>query len=242
MKLPKRSAATTKARHPEVLVVEGDPRLGENLVRYIVRQLGWSCRLAVSLSEAKSILMKDEGVNLIVASLVMRDGNCLDFLNCANLRDCKVLLMSGAVHVAPEAVLREKGADGFIAKPFTLSEFGERLVEVWPVKRRRRQNLELTVSRSDAPRTSLGLFLKLAPVEQAIVEELERNVNQTVSHEALHSHIPNVQYSYDKSNLRVHISRIRDKIRKANFPEHEVVELKNVRSKGYQLSVRTLRK
>jgi len=111
-------------RH-QVLVVEDDPELLK-LVGEIMRTAGFDMRFARNLAELKAELNKGGMPDLLLLDVRLPDADGFEILESlrANerLRDLPVVMMTGRSqghHVARGLSL---GADGYVTKPFRMSQ------------------------------------------------------------------------------------------------------------------------
>jgi DNA-binding response OmpR family regulator len=96
------------------------------MMRVILRSAGYDVRSAAGVAEARSFL-RTERPELIVLDVRLGDGEGWEVLDAMRaddrLRDVPVLVVSAHVSGAAEEVARERGANGYIAKPFSAGDF-----------------------------------------------------------------------------------------------------------------------
>lgn len=115
---------TTVDDLPGALVVDDDPGMRE-LLSESLTQFGFECTEAASGDEALNWLAW-ESFDLIVLDIRMADTNGLEVLQRAREEHLgtAMLMVSGLTTPDAQAKSKALGADGFLAKPFTLGQLG----------------------------------------------------------------------------------------------------------------------
>jgi len=110
-----------------VLVVEDDPALGGFLEKALVES-GYAADRAPTLAEGRRLLA-ERTYDLLSLDLVLPDGGGLDFLAevRGGGRSLPVLVLSSRASVPEKVAGLDRGADDFLAKPFSLDEYLSRV-------------------------------------------------------------------------------------------------------------------
>jgi DNA-binding response OmpR family regulator len=231
---------------PRVLVIEGDHLLGENLLRYIERHMGWAGCLASSLEQARLLLESEPHFDIVVTDMQVRGSNCIEFIPVLKARMCKVIVTSGSVNLLPEWAIRAKGADDFLAKPFSLQDLKDRMTVLLPQKSHHAaRSLKLSVKRPKQTRKStttseptglLSSLPRLSACQQVIARELEENFGQVVERAALFPKAFHEDYTYGDRSLDAQVFKIRSKLEKQQGQDCErALEIASVYGVGYIL-------
>ena len=109
---------------PGALVVDDDPGMRE-LLSESLTQFGFTCTEAASGEEALDWLAW-ESFDLLVLDIRMADTNGFEVLQLARSEHLGTAMLMVSGLASPDAFARSKklGADGFLMKPFTLSQLG----------------------------------------------------------------------------------------------------------------------
>ncbi len=123
----------------KVLVVDDEQELCEMVARWLARE-GITCHTAFSVDDALSLLRR-ESYDLIVSDIMMPGKTGIDLLNIVSHNFPETaMIMATAVDKRETAVLTlEKGAFGYIIKPFSRNEF---VINIFNALERRRIVLE----------------------------------------------------------------------------------------------------
>lgn len=113
---------------PAVLVIEDEPGIRE-IVAIVVEALGYRCRTAGTLAQARRAL-QEQPFGIVLLDLYLPDGSGLDLLNDPPLRSTEtvVAFLSGeqSAELTEQAI--RGGAWDFILKPFTLNGLRGRIL------------------------------------------------------------------------------------------------------------------
>lgn len=110
-----------------ILLVEDDPGLGGFLEKALAES-GHAADRAGTLAEARRLLA-ERTYDLLSLDLVLPDGSGLDFLAevRGSGRSLPVLVLSSRASVPERVAGLDRGADDFLAKPFSLDEYLSRV-------------------------------------------------------------------------------------------------------------------
>ncbi len=123
----------------KVLAVDDEPVLCNLVARWLDRE-GISCDIAHGVDEALS-MMEQECYDLVISDIMMPGKSGIDFLDIVgNSYPTTAMIMATAVDSRETAVSTlEKGAFGYLIKPFERNEF---IINIFNALERRRINLE----------------------------------------------------------------------------------------------------
>jgi excisionase family DNA binding protein len=127
-----RSGPGGKATGPLVLVVDDDPRLRE-FMRVNLEMEGYSVREAASADEALAAL-EDQAPELVLLDVVMPGIDGWQMLQRMQERhgSIPVIMFSGQVDANSATEAEERGARGFVGKPFDPQQLIERAKQLVP--------------------------------------------------------------------------------------------------------------
>jgi excisionase family DNA binding protein len=128
-----RSGPGGRTDGPLVLVVDDDPRLRE-FMRVNLTMEGYSVREAASAEEALAAI-EDTAPELVLLDVVMPGIDGWQMLQRMQERhgSIPVIMFSGQVDEGAEGQAQERGARGFVGKPFDPQQLIERAKQLVPV-------------------------------------------------------------------------------------------------------------
>jgi two-component system, OmpR family, response regulator len=199
-----------------ILLIEDDSQLSELLGRFLTEE-GHSLRFGTSLREAARA-MKQAQFDVIVLDRMLPDGDALEL--CSELRsrgeEVPILMLTARTAVQDRVSGLRTGADDYLGKPFELDELLARvealqrrgcsswLIEAGPLRLdRRARSAELG-----------GKRVELTSREFALLERLAVARGDSVARQTLLEDVWNIQIDPGTSLLNVHVSRLRDKLRR----------------------------
>ncbi len=151
--------------------------------------------------------------------------------------DIPILVLSAKVDVSSKVDLLRRGADDYLAKPFSLDELEARIKTLLRRPKTtisetlRVGDLELNLTERTVYRSDERVNLTLK--EFALLEYFMRNKDRVISRDELLSHVWDFNYtSFFSNSVDVHIKNLRKKIKDDN--SQRLIE--TVRGVGYRLS------
>ena len=130
---PEPTVETMPQRGKETLLVVDDEPMNVTVMKEILESLGYRVLCAGSGQEALSIYMvKKDAVDLILLDMVMPvmgGGATFDAIRLVNPQ-AKIILSSGYGQDGEAGRILERGCNGFIQKPFRVSELAEQIRDV----------------------------------------------------------------------------------------------------------------
>jgi len=130
-----------------ILIVEDDPRMGENLVTALKRQ-GYETTLAQTGEDAYFLIHKVKP-DAMVLDLTLPGRSGLEILTQIRAEDIdvKVLILTSHNTVEDRVEGLNAGADDYLGKPFSLTELFARLAAL--LRRRKRQVVQPSIRLAD---------------------------------------------------------------------------------------------
>lgn len=222
-----------------VLVVEDDNDINQLLCK-IIQQSNYTPQPAYSGTEAL-LYLENQRWDLVLLDLMlpgMSGEEILEKITAAS--STPVIIISAKNEQQTKIDSLRSGADDFITKPFDVEEVSARIDSVL---RRYRQNAEVHINRQLAFKDLLldldgktlfidGEEISLTSREYKIMELLMSSPKKVFSKSNLFESVWNEPYHGDDNTINVHMSNLRNKLRKAN-PEEEYIE--TIWGMGYRL-------
>ncbi|GFZ80433.1 DNA-binding response regulator [Compostibacillus humi] len=222
-----------------VLVVEDDNDINQLLCK-IIQQSNYTPQPAYSGTEAL-LYLENQRWDLVLLDLMlpgMSGEEILEKITAAS--STPVIIISAKNEQQTKIDSLRSGADDFITKPFDVEEVSARIDSVL---RRYRQNAEVHINRQLAFKDLLldldgktlfidGEEIPLTSREYKIMELLMSSPKKVFSKSNLFESVWNEPYHGDDNTINVHMSNLRNKLRKAN-PEEEYIE--TIWGMGYRL-------
>ncbi len=212
----------------KILLVEDDADVLQANVRLLQRR-DYTVLSATTVSDA-TIIMKKHSPDLLVLDIMLPDGSGYDVCKFFRENSHKPVIFLSAKGDAESKVTSLKcGADYFLTKPYNLDVFFaiiERLLE------REQSNVltqyfnitagKLTVDLNTSTARLAGEKLHLTKIEFALLVCLIKNKNKIISNQNLYSAAWEGDLLDNKSTLKTHISRLRQKIDCENSDSYDI--------------------
>lgn len=225
----------------KVLVVDDDPRIREALEVGI--QLQWQDVQIVSAADGEAGLERffNEEPDLILLDVAMPRMNGFEVLQAIRrVSDAPVIMLTARGDDVDQVRGLELGADDYVGKPFSHLALMARMRAVL-----RRAELpppvqalpdfqagDLAIHFQNQEVTVGGQQVRLTPVEYKLLYHLVRNAGHLLPQEALLNRVWGTDYEASPEYLKVFISRLRAKLRRAGGPEYIETE----RGRGYRFA------
>ena len=110
----------------DILIIEDD-KLTLNLLQFCIQNLGHNAHLSMNTEEAIEV-MSERKFDLIITDIMMPGVSGLSFVSTLRESDTTPIIMMSALN--NKALLDkafEAGANDFIAKPFSMEDFADKL-------------------------------------------------------------------------------------------------------------------
>ena len=216
-----------------ILIVEDDKDINEMLQK-VLKINGYNIKSAYSGTEA--LLLHNSDVDLIILDLMLPGKSGEEIINeLKKIKNVPVIVTSAINDIDTKLDLFNLGADDYVTKPFNNDELLAR-IKVHLKHNSRNQDEVLKIGDIELnPKTYKvvcnGLDITLSKIEFEILKLLMKNNNQVVTKSVLFDTVWDTMDSADENTLNVHISKIRNKLKKAN-PNKDYIE--TIWSVGYK--------
>lgn len=224
-----------------ILVVEDDREINR-LICEFVSQNGYEMISAENGLDAFRLIRDDNNISLVILDLMLpyQSGDMV-LQKVREFSDIPVIIVSAKSMVQSKIDAIRLGADDYITKPFDLDEL---LARIEAVLRRckkadsRTENSvlsfkKMTLDRNSKKKCVNGTELVLTSKEFAIIELMLQNPTKLFSKSNLFENVWKEPYFKEDTTVKVHISNIRNKIKKLDDTE-EYIE--TVWGMGYKLN------
>ena len=201
-----------------ILIVEDDKDINEMLQK-VLKINGYNIKSAYSGTEA--LLLHNSDVDLIILDLMLPGKSGEEIISeLKKIKNVPVIVTSAINDIDAKLDLFNLGADDYVTKPFNNEELLAR-IKVHLKHNLSNQDEVLKIGDIELnPKTYKvvcnGLDITLSKIEFEILKLLMKNNNQVVTKSVLFDTIWDTMDSADENTLNVHISKIRNKLKKAN--------------------------
>ena len=220
-----------------VLVVEDDNDIHQLLCR-IVKRSGYETKSAYSGTEAL-LYLEQQNWDLVLLDLMLPGLPGEEILEKISEKRIPVIIISAKSEKETKIQTLRSGADDFIAKPFDIEEVSARIESLL---RRSKQvkvhaHVHLThkdiILDTDAKTVSVnGQEVVLTAREFEILKLLMTSPNKVFSKANVFESVWHETYYGDDNAINVHMSNLRNKLKKAN-PDEEYIE--TIWGMGYRM-------
>ena len=219
----------------KVLIVEDERKVGQFIERALTEQ-SHTARVVGSCAAARDALA-DSPYEAVILDLGLPDGDGLDLLR--EWRDAgfnePVLILSARDAVEDRILGLNRGADDYLAKPFSLEEL---LARVRALLRRQAGTKstilvhgELRMDLLGRTVTSGGRAVELTSREFALLELFLQNRGRVLTRSLIGERIWEAHYEMETNLIDVYVRRLRQKL----GATEEKPLIRTVRGTGYQL-------
>lgn len=220
----------------KLLIVEDDRKLGQ-FIRKGLEEQAYTAALVGDLANAREALQKEE-FDVLVLDLGLPDGNGLVLLK--ELRQgssaCSVLILSARGDVDDRVTGLNLGADDYLSKPFSFSEF---LARIRSLTRRRDRVRQTTLSYESLKMdlvsrevTMEGKRVELSQREYALLEYLLKNQGRVLTRTQIAEEIWDCHFDMETNLIDVYVRKLRNKLKVTTGEEPPI---RTVRGVGYSL-------
>lgn len=225
----------------KILVVEDDKEINR-LIRDYLSDNGYNTISAENGLDAVRIIRDESDIDLVILDLMLpfQSGDMV-LQKVRGFSDVPIIIVSAKSMVQSKIDAIRMGADDYITKPFDLDEL---FVRIEAVLRRSQQKSsgedktlltykKLTLDRNSGTAAVDGKSLVLTGKEYAILELMLLNPKKLFSKSNLFESVWNEPYFKEDTTIKVHMSNIRNKIKKLDDTQ-EYIE--TVWGMGYKLA------
>ncbi len=225
----------------KILVAEDDKEINR-LIRDYLSDNGYNTISAENGLDAVRIIRDEADIDLVLLDLMLpfQSGDMV-LQKVRGFSDIPIIIVSAKSMVQSKIDAIRMGADDYITKPFDLDEL---FVRIEAVLRRSQQKSsgedktlltykKLTLDRNSGTAAVDGKSLVLTGKEYAILELMLLNPKKLFSKSNLFESVWNEPYFKEDTTIKVHMSNIRNKIKKLDDTQ-EYIE--TVWGMGYKLA------
>ncbi len=216
-----------------ILIVEDDQIINEMLQK-ILQSNGYNIQSAYSGTEA--LLLHNSSIDLIILDLMLPGKSGDEIINeLKNIKNVPIIIASAINDIDKKLDLFKLGADDYVTKPFNNDELVAR-IKVHLKHNLNNKNETLKIGNIELNPKNYKVMcnkidINLSKTEFKILKLLMENSNQVVTKSTLFDTVWDTLNSGDENTLNVHISKIRNKLKKAN-PKKDYIE--TIWSIGYK--------
>ncbi|MGN1456887.1 MAG: response regulator transcription factor [Acutalibacteraceae bacterium] len=221
----------------KILIVEDDNEINR-LMRDFFISKGYDVICVFDGIKAVSAVRSDKDISIILLDLMLpfQSGDRV-IQKIREFSDLPVIVISAKDTIQTKIDVIRLGADDYVTKPFDLDEI---LVRVEAVLRRSKilNNKKLTfqdISLDTQTKTVTisGNIVEMTATEYGILELMMSNPTKLFSKANIFESVWNEDYLGDDSTVKVHISNLRNKIKKYSGKEY----IETVWGMGYRLKI-----
>lgn len=221
----------------KILIVEDDNEINRLMRDYFMSK-GYDVICVFDGIKAVSAVRSDKDISIILLDLMLpfQSGDRV-IQKIREFSDLPVIVISAKDTIQTKIDVIRLGADDYVTKPFDLDEI---LVRVEAVLRRSKilNNKKLTfqdISLDTQTKTVTisGNIVEMTATEYGILELMMSNPTKLFSKANIFESVWNEDYLGDDSTVKVHISNLRNKIKKYSGKEY----IETVWGMGYRLKI-----
>jgi two-component system KDP operon response regulator KdpE len=205
--------------HAVILVIEDEPPIR----RFLRTSLGAQGYELIEAGTVKEGLLQASSRNpdVVVVDLGLPDGDGVDVIrHLREWSDVPIIVLSARGADADKVRGLDAGADDYLTKPFSMSEFMARLRAA--LRRRTRVQGAAGKPTSSAGPIAMdhdrrevtvdGREVRLTPIEYKMLAALVRNAGKVVTHDQLLKEVWGPAYGEEAHYLRIYVHQLRQKI------------------------------
>jgi len=217
-----------------ILIIEDDKDINEMLTKLLTNN---NYNVLNAYSGTEGVLIHNDNIDLILLDLMLPGKNGEEIIReLKNKNNVPVIVMSAIQDIDKKVNLFDLGANDYITKPFHNDEL---LARIKVQLRDKNNTISNILKFKDVELNKVNFTVNCNNKEVAFTKKefellklLMENENQTLTKSMIFDSIWNDENSADDNTLNVHISKIKNKLKKCN-PDEEYIE--TVWSIGYRL-------
>ena len=202
-----------------ILVVEDDMQI-RNFICYSVRNEGYSCKIAVTGTQAINTVL-NESVDVIILDLGLPDIDGIDVINeIRQWSEIPIIVVSARDQDKEKAYALDMGADDYLTKPFSSTELLARIRVALRHIKRRGNSIKQSVIQVGGLRLDMDKHLvfldekevHMTPMEYSLLSLLLKNRGKVVTTATIIKELWGPGYGQDTQALRTLMAGLRRKI------------------------------
>ena len=201
-----------------ILIVEDDKNINEMLQK-VLKNAGYNIKSAYSGTEA--LLLHNDQIDLILLDLMLPGKSGEEIMKeLKKIKDVPIIVASAITDMDKKLDLFSLGANDYVTKPFNNEELLARIKVQLKSNWIKEENIlkikDLKLDTINYTVTGKKETVNLSKTEFEILKLLMQNKNQVVTKSMLFDTVWDTLNSADENTLNVHISKIRNKLKKAS--------------------------
>ena len=212
-----------------VLIIDDEPE-----IRHVVRSaLRSTVARVLDAADGRSGLdaVRSQTPDLIVLDLGLPDQSGLDLCRAIRAYSLAPIVVLTARHIESDKVaLLNAGADDYVTKPFSTSEFAARVAAQIRRARTARPGTSgvveadgVSIDFTSRHATRGGQPIRLTPIEWAILRALTADPGRVYTHQQLFDAVWAREFGDARQYLRVHITNLRRKVERDPTHPHVII-------------------
>lgn len=201
-----------------ILIVEDDKNINEMLQK-VLKNAGYNIKSAYSGTEA--LLLHNDKIDLILLDLMLPGKSGEEIMKeLKKIKNVPIIVTSAITDMDKKLDLFSLGANDYVTKPFNNEELLARIKVHLKSNSSKEENIlkikDLKLDTINYTVTGKKETVNLSKTEFEILKLLMQNKNQVVTKSMLFDTVWDTLNSADENTLNVHISKIRNKLKKAS--------------------------
>ena len=215
-----------------ILIIEDDKDINE-MLQVMLKNNGYNVLFAYSGTEG--LLVHNAKVDLIILDLMLPGKSGDEIIkDLKKIKDVPVIVTSAISDISKKLDLFNLGADDYVTKPFNNDELLARIKVHLKNKNNQQDDIikinEIELDSKNYKVTCNNTEIPLSKIEFAILKLLMQNNNQVVTKSIIFDTVWDTMDSADENSLNVHISKIRNKLKKVSNKDY----IETIWSIGYK--------
>lgn len=215
-----------------ILIIEDDKDINE-MLQVMLKNNGYNVLFAYSGTEG--LLVHNAKVDLIILDLMLPGKSGDEIIkDLKKIKDVPAIVTSAISDISKKLDLFNLGADDYVTKPFNNDELLARIKVHLKNKNNQQDDIikinEIELDSKNYKVTCNNTEIPLSKIEFAILKLLMQNNNQVVTKSIIFDTVWDTMDSADENTLNVHISKIRNKLKKVSNKDY----IETIWSIGYK--------
>lgn len=219
----------------KILIIEDDKDINQMLEKLLG---SYQYQTVSAYSGTEGLLLHKEDIDLILLDLMLPGKNGEEIIQeLKQKHSVPIIVMSAIEETEKKVDLLNEGADDYVTKPFHQEELLARIkVQLRNREKTKEKRIltykDITLNSKEYTVTCHGKKLDFTKHEFDLLKTLMEHPKQVFTKSNLFDKVWGDEFSADDNTLNVHISKIRNKLKKEN-PKEEYIE--TIWSIGYKM-------